>query len=489
MQVQGGFSEVFALLILAIAFLWIASAGSSRVLKVLDRRHFLLGGIRQQTIINNLQASGINIMGSGAVLSTTLRTSISGGTATPQRFSSSGGAVGGGGGSYQYGTAGAYGSTFTDNLICDNRFVFGFFAILLGVGRAAYLMSYLFVAGDSSSTGTGGNAISGDNLLADTVTAPLAWFFFSLLAAILWTLRDVLDRVKSTNNTNVPPLTDDRRPSNNLSGFNTHENSPSNQNQNNNINNYGTTTKRRSALDTIESDDSLQTAGDQVPQVVVANNDKTPPIKMKTTITTPRNIRMSNDSSEDELATPIQPLNRKSSINTNSETESLLLGGKKDNNNLNNKNGESATTTSSSTWFENIRPYRASLTIFFMFLFILVSLTVSWIFKEQKHDENSARLTPLVASSIISFVLMLWSIVSSIESLSVLRRIGIVAHRVAIAIIIMSIFLCVRGVLTLPPVQDQVCADNSSSVSFWSCSFLYNFIDCAGIALILQILP
>lgn len=468
MAVQGGASEVFALLILIVAFLWIASAGSSRVLKVLDRRHFLIGGIRQQNIINNLAASGINI---GGGPTSTLRNSLSAGSATPQRYSSSAGGGGGTSNSYQYGTAGAYGSTFTDNLICDNRFVFGFFAILLGVGRAAYLITYLFVAGDSSDNESGGSAISGDNLLSDTVTAPLAWFFFSLLAAILWTLRDVLDRVRSTINPNVAPLVD-KRPSNSLSGFNTRENSPQ------------PTGKRRSALETIDSHDSLQTTGNPNNNgTVVIVSTKTPPTSAGRNSSNNNNHpRDSNNSSEDELATPIQP-QRKSSIN-DSESESLLLG--KNNNNANMNNNNNNASSSSNPRFEAMRPYRASLTIFFMLLMIVVSLTISWIFKEQQKDNDKAKLTPLVTSTIMSFALMLWSIVSSIESLSVLRRIGIVAHRVAIAIIVMALFLSVRGVLTLPPVQDHLCA---GSMSFWSCSFLYNFIDCAGIALILQILP
>lgn len=519
-QVQGGASEVFALVILTLAFLWIAAVGSSRVLKVLDRRNYLLGSISQQQQRSALYGGTLQQpphthhqyqqQQIGGSLLRTPRQSATGTNSSSYRASSSSAAAG----------AGVYGSTFTDNLICDNRFVFGFFAVILGVGRAAYLIAFLFLSGGNGGT------ISGDNVLADTVTAPLAWSFYSLLAAILWTLRDLLDRVKSLM-INVSAAAADNRSHHTSSPLPC---SPERDDAENGDASLTTATATRAATTTTtppssrrpnqQSDatrgfgrnpdtvGSFATVGTGVSMATKLNQndsredhcddnddkDDDDEIEEQHVLQCQQRQQQDHhrqeaaatrvlpicDNSEDELATPVRHLTSPSRLSNNNN-----------NNNNNSKIDNSQKIFSLVEVFECLRPFRAPFTIALMFCIIAASVIGSWVQHLNSH-EDAAKLQPAIVSSVISFCLMLWSIYSSVESIIVMRRIGIAAHRVAIAIGVMAIFLLVRGMLILPPVQSQMCGETDGedgTSSFWRCSFTYNFIDCAGIALILQILP
>lgn len=365
-------SEVFAILCVAFLFLWIAHAGSSRVLKVLDRRHYLLGTVSAANPFVPRGATMSTTQVSGGTPINTFRSSAS---ITPRTS-----AVSGGGG-------GLYSAPLTDSILSDNRLLFGACAVLVGVLRASYILMIVYIKGTTN--------ITGDNLTADTFTAPLAWLFYSLTSSILWALRDLLARVRS----------------------------------------------------------SIDFSSSSTAQSSMSNS----PVQGLT----PQRLGQNGLGS---------------ALNSAGTVESGEAGGIGD--------APSCVDSLATT----LKPFSAVVTSMIIFICIAVSLSGAWISKE-KHagDETASRLS-VITSSVISFALFFWSVSSTAQAISLLRSVGIAAHKVVFAFVAMSIFLLVRGIIILPPVQEAMCGERGVD-RFWSCTFFYGFWDAAGIAIILSLLP
>ena len=129
-----------------------------------------------------------------------------------------------------------------------------------------------------------------------------------------------------------------------------------------------------------------------------------------------------------------------------------------------------------------IRPYRAVLTMSLVGFILAAAFVIELITENVKVSEY--------CSPVISIFLGLWSLYSTVESYIRLRFFGAASRRVIVAILILTIYLLVRGIVILPPVQDKLCAEDDDGVhDYWRCFFAYSSVDALGMFISLIVLP
>ncbi len=382
-------SQVFGLLIVAFAFLWIAISGSTRVLKVLDRRATLLGNTFRLANPSGHQVSTLRFSAS-----------MQQGPMTPRHSSIIGA-----------GSAGLHGSTLTDSIWSDNRFLFGAAAVAVGVLRGTYVFMVLMLSNKENQRDN--ESISGDNLVSDTVTAPLAVLFYSLCSSILWALRDLLLRIRMSMNVMSPGGT--------------------------------------------QSPGLMSTPG-------------LTPAKLG-------NIAASNSTETNTVTSSDDLPNAKSA------------GGGAAAVNMMDTSSAPDTPPCYATLLARLQPFAAVITSLLIMIVTVVTLSVAWGIKHRDGDDLTVRKFPAAVSSSISFCLMLWCVSLTIQAINTLKAVGVAAHRVVVAFVVMTIFLMLRGLLIMPPVQNSICGHNAGAEGFWQCTWTYSMIDAGGVGVVLVLLP